>query len=85
MITVSPGDRYGRSTIIREAGRRNRTRARPEGYRAVEARCDCGTVYVVLLSSLRRGNTQSCGCLKRETGIRNLLGGRAVKLSARSA
>ena len=27
-------------------------------------RCDCGKEVVVVGSSLRRGNTKSCGCLK---------------------
>jgi hypothetical protein len=28
--------------------------------------CDCGTQKVIALSSLTRGATNSCGCLKRE-------------------
>ena len=29
-------------------------------------RCDCGTEFVTLGSSLRLGNTRSCGCLRVE-------------------
>lgn len=33
--------------------------------RRVVARCDCGETKSVLLSTLRRGSTKSCGCLRR--------------------
>lgn len=32
-------------------------------------RCDCGNELEVLLPSLRRGNTKSCGCWQRESKI----------------
>lgn len=35
--------------------------------RVVEAECDCGTMRMYVLSSLRQGLTKSCGCLQRET------------------
>ena len=31
-----------------------------------KCRCDCGTVFVTRALSLRSGQTQSCGCLRRE-------------------
>ena len=34
--------------------------------------CDCGNTKVVLGSSLTSGNTKSCGCLAKETGIQRL-------------
>ena len=34
-------------------------------------RCDCGYVIEVLASSVRRGNTKSCGCIRREGGPKN--------------
>jgi hypothetical protein len=31
-------------------------------------RCDCGTEKVICGTTLRRGNSKSCGCLKKGTG-----------------
>jgi hypothetical protein len=53
------GKRYERLTVIRESGR----------YRKQvlwECRCDCGAVIHTTSNHLNRGNTKSCGCLKRE-------------------
>ncbi len=36
----------------------------------VLAKCDCGNTKVVLLSHLRSGHTQSCGCLLANGGMR---------------
>src|ERR1700674_3702590 len=33
-----------------------------------ECLCDCGTVKAVLGSALRRGETKSCGCLRKDKG-----------------
>ena len=59
------GERYGRLVITSEA----EPIIQPSGYRRrrVACRCDCGTQDVVVhLSSLRTGNTTSCGCVNRE-------------------
>ena len=59
------GQRFGRLLVIREAGRKN-------GKVAWLCRClgkngdDCGKEVVVREDHLRNGDTQSCGCLKRE-------------------
>jgi hypothetical protein len=34
--------------------------------RRVRCRCTCGVICTVALTELRRGDTKSCGCLKRE-------------------
>lgn len=34
-------------------------------------RCDCGCEFTALGVNLRRGSTQSCGCLRREIMIGN--------------
>lgn len=52
------GHRYGRLTVIRKTthvGRNARW----------ICRCDCGNEKIVYRSSLRSGNTRSCGCLHR--------------------
>lgn len=54
------GQKFGRYTVLREAGRAK------NGLVTWECRCDCGTVRVVAGSTLRRGNTKSCGCLRSD-------------------
>lgn len=56
----SGGERVGRLTIIEIAQLTDQGRS----YRCV---CDCGNEITVLGKSLARGNTRSCGCLRRET------------------
>ena len=54
------GARYGRFTVLREAGR-------TKGGNVVwECRCDCGVLKSVPGGSLRSGGTVSCGCHRRE-------------------
>lgn len=53
------GQVYGRLTVIEEAERRNQKRY-------WRCRCECGNETAVLQQSLRRGQTQSCGCLHNE-------------------
>lgn len=53
------GTAFGRLTVIRRAGR----------YRSQATwlcRCSCGGETIALGDNLRRGHTQSCGCLMRE-------------------
>lgn len=59
------GKRFGRLTVLRRSG----TTRTPNGSsRPVwSCRCDCGLEVEVPGPNLRIGNTQSCGCLRRET------------------
>jgi hypothetical protein len=57
------GHKFGRLTVIGEADPRPDDAYR---LRRVLARCDCGQTLPVLVTSLRTGNTMSCGCLHRE-------------------
>ncbi len=59
----SPGDRYGRLTLIEP-------KPSCATGRTWLCRCDCETELVVSQNSLRRGNTKSCGCLHRESAAR---------------
>lgn len=54
------GQRFGRLVVL-EQGERDATKLP-----AWRCRCDCGVVVTVVGSCLRRGNTRSCGCLRRE-------------------
>lgn len=53
------GQKFGRWTVIEEAGRKN-------GRILWKCQCECGTVRDVLGNSLRKGASTSCGCYNRE-------------------
>lgn len=62
------GNRYGRLIIIERAGSTER------GLALWLCRCECGNEVSVRGTSLRKGDTRSCGCLSREkTGARRRL------------
>lgn len=52
------GQRFGRLVVVSEAGSRN-------GKVRWNCICDCGNEVVVDTSSLRSGNSKSCGCYQR--------------------
>ncbi len=51
------GERYGRLVAVKATNRRSGQCVE------WECRCDCGSMVIVALSSLRGGRTRSCGCL----------------------
>lgn len=51
-------DRFGRLLVLCVAERGKHPK--------VLCRCDCGREKIVQVDNLRRGRTQSCGCLRRE-------------------
>ncbi len=59
---LEPGARFGRLIIQGFAESR-------KGVRFYHCTCDCGTELVVAKSMLKSGNTQSCGCLKKEWSL----------------
>lgn len=67
------GQRYGRLTVLAEAGKKGVKRC-------WLCKCDCGSTTVVMTTSLRSGNTQSCGCYKAEHPGRLKHGGCGTKL-----
>lgn len=62
-IAIPEGARFGRLTVVRRA---------PNGAKDArwECACDCGGTTVVNASDLKRGATQSCGCLQVERSRR---------------
>lgn len=59
------GQKFGRLTVVEFAG----VRTQPSGHtrRQWKCVCDCGTENLVILqSSLRSGNSTSCGCFNKE-------------------
>ena len=57
------GQRFGRLVVLERVG----TYVQPCGSKSPTYRCicDCGNETVVPAKNLRSGNTQSCGCKKR--------------------
>jgi hypothetical protein len=53
------GKKFGRLTVLGDVGR-------CQGHVVWKCRCDCGGITEVIASSLRKGITQSCGCLHKE-------------------
>lgn len=54
-------EKHYRLSVIRRTERRNSC-----NQLLYEFRCDCGNQHFATLTAVRRGNTKSCGCLKRE-------------------
>ena len=71
------GHRFGRLTVLEEAGRSTCGKIQ---WRCL---CDCGGEIVADGGDIKRGRTQSCGCLYRETmarGTHTTHGGRRTRL-----
>ena len=60
---LQPGQRFGRLTAVTPAGHEAFGR-RPKAL--WRFRCDCGTELVTRSESVKSGNTQSCGCQKKD-------------------
>lgn len=60
MIRDISGQKFGRLTAVKPVGRC------PHRQTIWECRCECGETTQVIVSSLKSGNTRSCGCLQRE-------------------
>ena len=70
------GRRFGRLLVVHEYPRRSKS------VRVVwTAMCDCGRAVNVMSSSLRSGNTRSCGCLRKG---RTVSAETRTKMSARA-
>lgn len=59
------GHIFGRLTAIKSTGQ-----IATSGY-LWECQCTCGNTVTIAISTLRRGSTKSCGCLRKEMGIEN--------------
>ena len=60
------GNKYGRWEVISRQGADHRNES------LWLCRCGCGQTGVITSSSLRSGNSQSCGCLRKEETIKRL-------------
>lgn len=54
------GKRYGRLLVLKRVGR---DKWKTTCYECI---CDCGVTKIIRATNLVRGNTRSCGCLRRE-------------------
>ena len=54
------GNRYGKLVVLSRGENDNNGKAR------WYCQCDCGNTKIVLADNLKRGLTQSCGCLHSE-------------------
>lgn len=63
------GQVFGRLTVIKDTGKRT-----PGRNVIWECQCSCGNIKEVSSGDLRKGHTQSCGCLRRELASNNLVG-----------
>jgi hypothetical protein len=63
-IQINSGDKYGRLTIVKEI----EPYVEPNGRkrRRFNCVCDCGNEKNIVLPSLTRGLTNSCGCYNKE-------------------
>ena len=58
--------RFGKLVVLEEVGKEY------NGY-IYKCKCDCGNEKIILGSSLRNGNTRSCGCIRRLMHMKNNL------------
>lgn len=64
-IKVKPNDIYGHWTVVEEC---ESYRSNKNGvFRRVLAKCICGKEKQVLLNSLKKGHSKSCGCMRPST------------------
>lgn len=57
------GQRFGKLLVLECAGKLDGRRY------SWKCQCDCGNIKIIAGASLTSGNTQSCGCLTKETGL----------------
>lgn len=73
------GQRFGKLTVLYPLEKRNN-----QGLVVWKCQCDCGNQCDVVGSYLRKGQTKSCGCLKKELLIkRNIESGNQIKIGDR--
>lgn len=66
MFNDLTGQKFGRLTVI------ERVENAKDGQACWLCQCECGNTKIVRAGDLRRRNTKSCGCIKREQSIQQL-------------
>jgi len=67
---ISPGTMFGRLTVLELCDPAERKPS--EDVLIYKCQCECGSVINVPGTSLREGNTRSCGCINRENFQENI-------------
>lgn len=62
---IKEGDKYGRLTILEEV--EPTINIKGQKIRRFLCQCECGNKKIVSFYNLLKGNTRSCGCLKKES------------------
>ena len=70
------GQRFGRLVAIRLTDERKNKEV------VWECKCDCGNVTLVQLSALQSGRIKSCGCVSKESKVKDITGQRFGRLVA---
>lgn len=70
MVTPTCGSRYGRLTYLGDAEPAGKGNAHAR--RRWRVQCDCGTEFVTNARCVLRGQSQSCGCLRRDRQVERL-------------
>ena len=55
------GTKYGKLLIIGESKIKKHNRV------SVDCVCECGEKIIATINALRKGNTKSCGCIRKES------------------
>jgi hypothetical protein len=66
-LEIKSGDKYNKLTIIKEVEPHIQPSGRTE--RKFNCICECGNIINVVLGSLRRNHTTSCGCYQKQKTI----------------
>jgi hypothetical protein len=74
---ILPSQKYGRWTVLQEL--------RVNGRKAYECRCDCGTVRIVRVQSIRNGRSKSCGCLLSDRAKKTIIGNSKERIETNAA
>ena len=68
------GQRFGRWTVLEKSGSKN-------GVLYWKCQCDCGTIKDVRGQGLREGKSLSCGCYKKDSQTKNIIGQKFGRLT----
>lgn len=69
-ISINPGDRFNKWTVIEELDPKIVYGKRKAIKRMILCVCDCGNIQKIQLSGLVGGHTKSCGCMLKEAGMK---------------
>jgi len=78
--SVKIGEKYGRLTVVKYS---HSDRFNSKHFECI---CDCGNIIIAQGSCLKKGDTKSCGCLRKENfaeSVRKMLDKKSIKIGDR--